>query len=190
MEGNTKLVVRLTSECRERLGDIARNGSAPAKKIAHARVLLMSDVQHEAGLRSDHEIAGFLSLHVNTVARIRKRFVLQGEEPALNRKARLTPPVAPRLDGRAEAALVTICCSAAPEGRARWTLSLLQEELIGRKIVTSICRETIRKTLKKTCFSLGASSVSAFPRGTRRGSSPRWKRCSTSMPSPGVMMSR
>jgi hypothetical protein len=169
MEGNLnrKYVVRLTTECRMRLSVIARNKSAPAKKIAHARVLLMSDVHHESGWHSDETIAGALGLHINTVARIRKLFVCRGEEPALNRKPRLTPPTAPKFDGRAEAALVTICCAPAPQGRVRWTLSLLQEELVGRKIVTSISRETIRKTLKKTCFSLGASNVSAFPSETR-----------------------
>jgi transposase len=170
--------------------DIARNGSAPAKKITHARVLLMSDQHHAGGWSHDNQIAAALGLHVNTVARIRKRFVCQGEQPALDRKPRLTPAITPRLDGQAEAALVTICCSTPPDGRVCWTLSLLQEELVGRKIVTSISRETIRKTLKKTCCSLGASNGFAFPNATRRVSSRRWSRCWTFMPGPALTMSR
>jgi hypothetical protein len=189
MDGNRKHIVRLTPDCRQRMEDIARNGSAPAKKITHARVLLMSD-QHHGGWCHDNQIGTALGLHINTVARIRKRFVCQGEQPALDRKPRLTPAIAPRLDGQAEAALVTICCSTPPDGRVCWTLSLLQEELVGRKIVTSISRETIRKTLKKTRCNPGASSDFVFPNATRPVSSRRWSRCWTSMPSPLQPMSR
>jgi hypothetical protein len=190
MDGNVKYIVRLTPECRQRLEDIARNGSARAKKICHARVLLMSDQHHAGGCFHDRQIAVASGLHVNTVARIRKRFVCHGEQPALDRKPRLTPAIAPKLDGRAEASLVTICCSTPPDGRVHWTLSLLQEELVGRKIVTSISRETIRKTLKKTLFNPGASNAFAFPSVTRRVSSPRWSRCSTYMSSPAATMNR
>jgi hypothetical protein len=149
----------------------------------HARVLLMSDQHHECGRYHDHEIAAALNIHINTVARIRKLFVQQGEAPAVDRKPRTTPPVAPKLDGHAEAQLIALCCSAPPDGRTRWTMSLLQKECVGRRIVTSICRETIRKTLKKTSFNLGASSVSASPSVTRPASSRRWNRYSISTPS-------
>lgn len=184
MDGpNRKHTVVLTAEARERLESITRNGSSPAKKILHARVLLMSDQQHPAGRYHDEQIAAALSIHINTVARIRTRFILQGEGPALDRKARPMPPVSPKLDGRAEAILMALCCSEAPQGQVRWTLHLLQQEMVGRHIVTSICRETLRKTLKKTCCSLGVSSGSASPNATRPGSSPRWSRCSTFTPS-------
>lgn len=176
-----KYIVHLTPEARQRLEAITRNGSAPAKKIQHARVLLLSDQEHPAGRYHDQQIAALLRLHVHTVARIRTRFVREGEEPALERKVRQTPPVAPKLDGHAEAQLVALCCSPAPEGRQRWTLSLLQQEMTGRKIVTSLCRETIRKTLKKTSCSLGGRSGSVSPSGMRRGSSRRWSRCWTPM---------
>lgn len=177
-----KYVVDLTPEARGRLESIARNGSSPAKKILHARVLLMSDCRHASGRYHDGEIARALGVHANTVARVRKRFALSGEGPALDRKPRATPPTPPRLDGRAEAALVAICCSPPPGGRARWTLSLLAGEMAGRKVVTSVCRETVRKALKKTCSSPGASGGSASPSATPPGSSRRWKRCWTSTP--------
>lgn len=182
MDGSPKHTVELCAEARERLENITHNGSAPAKKILHARVVLMSDQRHEAGRYHDHEIADALGIHINTVARIRKLFVLQGEQPALDRKVRLTPPVPPKIDGKAEAMLVAICCSPPPDGRVRWTLNLLQQEAVGRKIVTSICRETIRKTLKKTRLHLGASNVSAFPNAMRPASWRRWNRSWTSTP--------
>jgi transposase len=190
MDGSIKHIVQLSVEARQRLESITRNGSSLAKKILHARVLLMSDQHHESGRYRDHQIAKALNVHLNTVARIRKRFVQQGEQPALDRKVRLTPPVQPKVDGHVEAALVAICCSSPPEGRVRWTLSLLQQECVGRKIVTSVCRETIRKTLKKTSFSRGASSVSAFQNAIRPALSPRWNRCWTSTPNRRTTMSR
>jgi transposase len=189
MDGLNKFIVNLTAEARERLESIARNGSAPAKKIMHARVLLMSDQHHQAGRYHDHQIAAALGIHINTVARIRKAYVLRGEGPALDRKPRPAPPTPPKLDGHDEALLVAICCSPPPQGRVRWTLSLLRQEMVGRKIVTSICRETIRKTLKKTRSSPGASSVSAFPSAIPLASSPRWSRCSTSTRSRRTMTS-
>lgn len=190
MDGSIKYVVDLTPEARARLESIARNGSASAKKILHARVLLMSDQHHVNGRYHDQEIAAALGVHVNTVARVRKRFVLQGEGPALDRKPRSTPPVAARLDGNGEAILVAICCSPPPEGRVRWTLSLLRQELVGRKIVAEICRETVRRALKKTRCGRGASSVFAFPSATPPVSSRRWSRCSTFTPSRGRRTSR
>ena len=174
-----KYSVVLTSEARERLEVITRNGSSSAKRILHARVLLLSDAHHPAGRYHDAEIARILGIHPNTVAHIRTRFVRAGEAPALDRKVRATPPTAPKLDGRAEAALVAICCSPAPQGQVRWTLKLLTQEMVARRIVTSICRETIRKTLKKTFYNPGGNSGSASRRKTRPGSSPRWNRCST-----------
>jgi hypothetical protein len=94
-------------------------------------------------------------MHVNSVDRIRKRFVLEGEQPALERKKRAEPPTQPILDGNAEAQLIAICCGSPPEGRVRWTMQLLADELKSRRIVTTISAETVRRNLKKTTSSLG-----------------------------------
>lgn len=172
--------VKLSEEQRVRFTDLTRNGRSPARKIRHAMVLLLSDQDRPEGYQTRDEIAEQLGMHVNTIDRIRKRFVVDGEAPALDRKPRSTPATPAKFDGHAEAQLVALCCSAAPEGRARWTLRLLVDEVTKRKIVTSVCVETVRKVLKKTNFSRGGSSVGVSPRRTRPGSSPRWKRSSTS----------
>lgn len=172
--------VSLTDEQRERLLAITRNGHTPAKKIRHAQVLLWSDVHRAGGRLSRTEIGEKLQMHVNTVDRIRKRFVLEGEEPALNRKPRETPAVPPKIDGHVEAHLIAICCGAPPEGRTRWTLTLLAGELKRRGLVTHVCAETVRKTLKKTNCSPGGNNAGASRNGTRPASSPRWKTSSTS----------
>jgi transposase len=170
-----KYLVWLSPEQRERLDGITRNGHASAKKIRHARVLLWSDGHRPGGRLSRREIAERLGMHVNSVDRIRKRFVLEGEEPALDRKQRETPAIEPKIDGRVEAHLIAICCGPPPEGRASWTLSLLAGELKARGLVTGVCAETVRKTLKKTNCNLGASSAGVCQSATARGSSHRWK---------------
>ena len=172
--------VVLTPEQRERLTDITRHGHAPVKKIRHAQVLLLSDGDRSGGRLTRDQIAERLDMHVNTVDRIRKRFVTEGEAPALQRKPRVTPAHPPKIDGRVEAHLVAICCSQAPEGRTYWTLRMLADELKARKLVTSVCVETVRKALKKTSCSPGGSSAGASRSGTGPGSSPRWKTSSTS----------
>jgi hypothetical protein len=141
--------VRLDPQQRLSLEDITRNGHAPAKKIRHAQVLLMSDHDRPGGKMTGPEIAVALGMHLNTVARIRKRFVLEGERPALERKPRETPPVPAKVDGRVEAHLIAICTSPPPQGRVRWTMELLAGELVRREVVTSISGETVRVALKK-----------------------------------------
>jgi transposase len=174
--------VIFNDEQRQRLEEITKNGHAPAKKIQHARVLLLSDRNRAGGPLSRSQIAELLGMHVNSVDRIRKRFVLEGEQPAVNRKPRLTPPIARKIDGHGEAFLIAVCCGPAPAGRTRWTLSLLADELKKNRYVTSVCAETIRKTLKKMNCNRGESNVGACRNGTMPGLSPKWKMSSTSIP--------
>ncbi len=163
-----KYVVTLSEAERSRLTDISRNGRAPAKKILHARILLLADQGHPEGGWTDERIAEALGLHPYSIARIRKRFVTQGEGPALNRQIRVTPPNPRKIDGEIEAQLVAICCSPAPEGRARWTLNLLVDALKTRGIITEISRETVRQTLKKMNYDLEKSNATASRKKTRR----------------------
>jgi hypothetical protein len=142
--------VRLTDEQRTSLTEIVRNGHAPAKKIQHARVLLLSDHDRPEGKWPDPAIAEALGMHINTVGRVRKRFVLEGERPALERKPRQTPPVPAKVDGHLEAHLLAICTGPPPEGRVRWTSELLAGEIVRRGLIESISGETVRVALKKT----------------------------------------
>lgn len=173
--------VFLSPKQRERLEALTRRGHAPVRKIRHTQVLLLSDHNRPKGRMTRLQVSEVLKMHVNTVDRIRRRFVQEGESPALDRKVRLTPPIPPKLDGRREAQLVAICCSEAPKGHTRWTLRLLADELIKRRIVTHIAMETIRKTLKKTNCSLGVRSAGASPNVTAPASSRKWKTSWTSM---------
>ncbi|EGJ30467.1 hypothetical protein LYNGBM3L_06200 [Moorena producens 3L] len=143
--------VILSREQRKRLEVISNNGYAPAKKILHAQILLMSDEGGEAKRKwTDNEIALALNLHRNTVGRVRKKFLEKGVVPAKERKLRRKPPVEPIVDGETEAQIIALCCSEPPQGRGNWSLRLLTTELKRRTIVTEISRETVRRTLKKT----------------------------------------
>ena len=88
--------------------------------------------------------------HARTVANVRQRLVEAGLEGALARKKREVPPRQRKLDGAAEARLIALSCSQAPQGRAGWTLQLLADELVALGIVAAISGQTIRRTLKKT----------------------------------------
>ena len=104
----------------------------------------------------------------------------QSVEQACERKPRPPAPERRRLDGRAEAQLVVLACSDSPDGRDRWTLQLLCDELARLNVVESVCPETVRQCLKKTNFSRGGRNATASPKRTGPDSSRRWKRSSTS----------
>lgn len=144
-----KYRVRLTAEQRERLRAIARNGYQPVKKTLHARILLMADRSHPKGNWHDQQIAQALSIHPNTVARVRKLFATQGEIEALGRKTRKSPPITPKLTGAKVEQLLALYQEDPPLGRKYWSLSLLVQELKDRGIVKHICRETVRRVLKE-----------------------------------------
>jgi transposase len=162
------------------LAEITHNGRNSAKKIRRAQILLWSDLDGAGRRLSRREIAERLGMHPNSVDRIRKQFVLEGETAALERKVRETPPVPSKIDGHVEAHLIATCCGPAPEGRTRWTLTLLAEELRRKGLVTSVSAETVRQALKKTNCSLGGSNAGASRSGTRHASSRKWKTSSTS----------
>lgn len=141
--------VVLTDEQRQMFLDITRNGHAPAKEDSVCPTAAVSDHDREGGPLTRTQIAELLQVHPNSVDKIRKRFALQGEAPALNRKPRETPPTPPIFDGHSEAQLVAICCSDPPEGRVCWTMQMLANELVKRRIVTKVSAETVRRVLKK-----------------------------------------
>ncbi|WP_434683792.1 IS630 family transposase [Pseudanabaena minima] len=142
--------VYLTVEDRENLEQISRNGYAPAKKILHARILLMCDEgKYSKRTWTDEEIAEALQVHRNTVGRIRQRFLQKGEKPALERQLRKTPPTPPKVDGSSEAHIIALCCADPPEGRAEWTIRLLTSELKQRQVITEISASTVWRTPKK-----------------------------------------
>ena len=147
---NKKYVVRLDGEEREQLRRLVSKGRASALKLTRAHILLQTDVSKAGPGWTDERIAEGLGVTVRTIEHVRRRFVEEGLERALERKKQCRPSVERKLDGRKEARLIAVCCSKPPDGRKRWTLRLLADRLVELRIVDSISYETVRSTLKKT----------------------------------------
>ncbi len=146
--------VTLTPAERDDLQQLIASGSAPARKLAHARILLQADRPPEQSGPFDAHIAAAVAVRVTTVERVRQRFVEEGLAAALVPR-RSTQAHPTKLDGRGEARLIAEVCSAPPGDRDRWTLPLLADRLIELSVVETISYETVRRTLKKTCSSRG-----------------------------------
>ncbi|CAA9349405.1 MAG: Transposase [uncultured Gemmatimonadaceae bacterium] len=145
----TKHAVVLTDEQRAALRTLVGRGVAPARRLAHARILLKADQGEGGAAWSDAAIAGALEIHPATVARVRQQFVTEGLEAALARRAPRRE-YARKLDGEQEAHLVALTCGTPPEGHARWSLRLLADELVRLDVVDTISHETVRQTLQQT----------------------------------------
>ena len=148
-----KYVVTLTAEERRMLQALIRAGKASALKLARARVLLKADTAGPDW--PDQRIAEALEVGTTTVARVRQRFVERGVAAALERQKQARPSRERKLDGRAEARLIALACSAPPAKRAAWTLQLLADRLVELRVVDAVSDETVRRVLKKTHSSRG-----------------------------------
>src|SRR3990170_4263149 len=118
-----KYVVELTSEERKRLTGLVKKGKTAGYKIRHAQMLLKIDQGKHGPGWPDRIVAEAFGAHATTVERLRRQFVEQGLDAALERHNRQN--YTRKLDGDAEAHLIAIACSEPPEGRNKWTLRLL-----------------------------------------------------------------
>ena len=148
MEGspmNTKYLVVLSTERRQYLEKITSSGKGAARQMKRAQILLKSDVQVNW---SYERIMDAFDVSAVTIAKVRKTFVEQGLEAALQRK-KPDREYEYVLDGEDEAHLIALACSKPPSGRKHWSLRLLQERFVKLGHVDSISHETIRRVLKK-----------------------------------------
>jgi transposase len=152
-----KYSVTLTDDEREQLLAMTKRGKVAARQLSRAHILL-----HANAGANDDAIAHALHIGTATVERTRKRFVEEGLEAALAERPR--PGGRRKLEGKQEAFLIALACSAPPDERPRWTMQLLADKLVELRVVESISDETIRRTLKKTCSSRGRNRNGVFPR--------------------------
>ena len=146
-------VVELTADERTELQGLISKGKAAAHKLLHARILLKTDRGPQGPAWKNEDIAQALDIHVRTVERVRKRFVRESLEAALNRKKQTNQHLV-KVDGDMEASLIALACSKPPEGAARWTMRMLADRLVELQVVGSFSYETVRRTLEKTQDSL------------------------------------
>ena len=151
---NKRYVVALSELERAILLALTRKGTQRVRKCRRAQILLLADDG-----QTDCQIAAALHAGIATIERLRKRCVEAGLEAALNDKPR--PGRERKLDGKQEAFLVALACSPPPEGHAQWSMQLLADQLVALGLVDELSDETVRRRLKETSFSRGASRVGA-----------------------------
>jgi len=176
-----KYVVRLSGEERERLESLVRAGKRPAQLLTKARILLKADVSEAGEGWSDSAISVALDTSINNIGRLRRRLVEEGLEAALKRKHNPNSARKPIFDGAAEAKLIALTCSPAPEGFARWSLRLLEEKVVELNIVKQVSDNTIGRTLKKRAQTSPQSAM-GDPAGHQRRLRRRDGRCAGNLP--------
>jgi transposase len=169
-----KYRVTLTQEERVQLEHTISVGKAAARKLTHARILLLADTS-QGQAHSDEDIVTALRTSLRTVARVRQRLVTEGFQQALHPRPQPPRPDKIKIKGDVEQQLIQLACSDPPEGRCHWTLSLLCDELVALGLVRSVSTETVRQALKKTTLSHGSWRLGAsHPRRTP-STSGAWK---------------
>lgn len=144
-----RYVVTLTRQEQEKLREIIAKRSNKAEIVKRAFVLLSLDENRLGGRLSDEEIKRNYQVGQRMIERLRQRFVMESFEMAIIGKLQ-TNFKAKTFDGRVEAKLITLRCSAAPGGYQKWSLRLLAETLAQSGEVESISHESVRQILKKT----------------------------------------
>ena len=161
-----KYRVTLTAEERAQLEHTVSVGKAAARKLTHARILLLADTSQKRW-HDDEDIVASLGTSLRTVERVRKRLVTEGFQAALNHRPQPLRPDKIKIKGDIEQKLIQLACSDPPEGRCHWTLTLLCDELVALGLVRTVSTETVRQALKKTTLSPGSLRPGAFhPRPT------------------------
>ncbi len=149
-----RYTIKLTKSEVEELMSIIRKGSHTTQTYRTAYILLNCDEGEYADKVTNEQICKVLKIGMRTIDRVKKKFFEEGFEASLER--RVTSRVYDKkVDGDAEARLVTLCCSEPPKGRSKWSLRLLADKMVELNYVESISHVTVREVLKKTNLNLG-----------------------------------
>jgi transposase len=132
--------IELSANDRQELERMLRGGQQQARILRRVQILLWSDEG-----KTDCEIAELLKVTAYTVGQTRERWV---KEHTLADRPR--PGRHPKTDGKQDAFLVALACSAAPDGQEQWTMQLLADRMVELGVVEEpLSDETVRRRLKK-----------------------------------------
>ena len=149
-----KYHVNLTKEERKKIKMVLRSKRVSMEAKKHAQILLDIDESDGKTGLSAGKVSVSRGVCPNTVNRVRFTYAEFGIERAIFRKKRKTPPVEPKITGEVEAHIIATACSAAPEGKARWTLSMIANKIVLDGVIETISDEAVRLVLKKHNLSL------------------------------------
>jgi hypothetical protein len=144
-----KYKVTLTKQERDELLSMTRGGKHSSKKVIHALILLNCDEGKFSDKIRNEDITRVLKIGSRTIDRVKKKFVEQGFEAALENSP-TTRVYERKTDGDVEAHLIALSCSKPPKGFSRWSLRLLADKMVEMRYVEDISYETVRRVLKKT----------------------------------------
>jgi len=156
--------VTLTSNEREELAILTRTARTNAKRFLYARALLLCDASPDGPAWTVADTAEAMGVTPRTIEHLKKRFVEEGLDAALERKKPDKPPREVIFGGAFEARLIALACSKAPEGRRRWTVRLLAEKAVELSFAPKVSHMTVQRVLKKTNLSLTSGSTGRSPR--------------------------
>ena len=144
-----KYIVTLTRKERTRLSELSSKGKYRSQQVINSLVLLACDEgEYQTNRSINDDISRVLNISMRKIDRVKKRFVEDGLEVALNgRKG--SRVYKKKADGDFEAHLIALSCSKPPEGFARWSLRMLADRAVELNYIDSISYETIRRVLKK-----------------------------------------
>src|SRR3989338_281188 len=125
-----------------------RNGRKSARTLKRANILLLLN-QREIG----DSIAEKLNVNRDTVYNVKRKYLKEGLDAALFEKPR--PGQHIKYDLKKKTEIIAKACTTPPEGRQRWTVRLLAEEMSKQNCFKTINRESIRLTLKKATLNHG-----------------------------------
>ena len=162
--------VTLRDSERAHLESLTRDGKTGSKKFITARALLLCDAGPKGPAWTVANVAKALGITSRTIEHLKKRFVEEGLEAAIERKQRDTPPRSIIFDGEFEARLIALACSEAPEGYARWTVRLLADKAVELKFAPSVSHMTAHRILKKANLSLIEANIGKSRRNKTRHS--------------------
>ena len=154
----------LTKEERKELDDITHRGKTHARRFIHARALLLCDAGVDGPAWNVADVAAALGISSRSIEHLKKRFVEDGIEAALERKPLEKPPREVIFDGAFEARLITLACSEAPAGHHRWTVRLLADKAVELRFAESVSHMTVQRVLKKTNLNLTSASTGKYLR--------------------------
>lgn len=147
--------IHLTPEQRAEAAAVVRRGRAPALTARRARILLEADGAPRRPARTDAQVAACCGVSARTVARVRQTCATDGFAVALHGQPQPGSP--PKLSFADEAHLIALACTPPPDGHARWSVRLLANQVVLLEGMPPVSRELVRRTLKKTRSSPGAS---------------------------------
>src|SRR5919197_6291183 len=137
-----KYRVTLDAEERAALEQLVNVGKGAARKLIHARVLLLADTS-QGDERPDTDIVRSLGISLRTVERVRQRLVTEGLPAALDHRPQPARPDKVKIKGDVEQKLIRLACGVPPEGRFHWTLQLPADVLVVLGLVERISVETV-----------------------------------------------